>query len=132
MEAVDSTPQDKPRKHMDIAELMQVGYLQEANRLFFHPLGLALEVNRDKNEETGEKGPWYISGVWDARDDLEGIIFGDDIMKDKETPRKAQSIENEMRARSGSRTKGLGFMIQPLGEEAPRKGKRTKKEKGDS
>jgi hypothetical protein len=31
-------------KKMDIGEFLEKGYLQEANRLFFHPLGLALTV----------------------------------------------------------------------------------------
>lgn len=35
---------------------------------FFHPLGLALEVIMDSVEET-------ISGVWDYRDDPNGIIY---------------------------------------------------------
>jgi hypothetical protein len=31
-------------KHIDIAKLRDLGFIQEANRLFFHPHGLALEV----------------------------------------------------------------------------------------
>lgn len=31
-------------KHIDIAKLRELGFIQEANRLFFHPHGLALEV----------------------------------------------------------------------------------------
>lgn len=30
--------------HIDISEFQRIGFLQEANRLFFHPHGLALEV----------------------------------------------------------------------------------------
>jgi len=129
MEPLNTKPQIK---HMDIAEFRDDGYLQEANRLFFHPLGLALEIKRDSNDETGEKGPWFISGVWDVRDDPEGIKFDDEYIQSEEAAKKAQNIEKEMKTRSGPRTKGLGFMIQPLGDEEPSKGKRTKKEKGDS
>ncbi len=32
-------------KHIDIKEFRATGFLQESNRLFFHPHGLALEVN---------------------------------------------------------------------------------------
>jgi len=31
-------------KHIDIKEFQELGFLQEANRQFFHPHGLALEV----------------------------------------------------------------------------------------
>lgn len=31
-------------KYMDVAEFRELGFLQEANRQFFHPLGLALSV----------------------------------------------------------------------------------------
>jgi hypothetical protein len=60
--------------YMNIAEFRKLGFLQEANRLFFHPLGLALEivVNDDGSEQLG--------GVWDYRDDLEGIMFGPDVI----------------------------------------------------
>jgi hypothetical protein len=57
-------------KRMDIKEFREKGYLQEANRLFFHPLGLALEVII--NEETGEE---KLGGIWDFRDDPEGLYF---------------------------------------------------------
>lgn len=57
-------------KHMNITEFRKEGFLQEANRTFFHPLGLALEVIVDDN--TGEE---RLGGVWDHRDDPEGIMF---------------------------------------------------------
>ena len=34
-------------KRMSINEFQKKGFLQEANRLFFHPLGMALEVYVD-------------------------------------------------------------------------------------
>jgi hypothetical protein len=58
------------RKRISIKEFRDEGYLQEANRLFFHPLGLALEVIID--EESGET---KLGGVWDSRHDPEGILF---------------------------------------------------------
>ncbi len=33
------------KKFLDLKEFVETGYLQEANRLFFHPLGLALAVS---------------------------------------------------------------------------------------
>ena len=48
-------------KQLTALELRDAGYLQEVNRQFFHPLGLAMFVNVD----TGEMG------VYDERDDPE-------------------------------------------------------------
>src|SRR5438445_10887455 len=39
-----SMPDKPPIKHMPIREFVDEGYLQEVNRQFLHPLGLALEV----------------------------------------------------------------------------------------
>ena len=59
-------------RYMSIEELQGEGYLQEVNRLFFHRLGLALEVVVDV-----ESGEARLGGVWDRRDDPEGILFTD-------------------------------------------------------
>lgn len=72
-------------KRMDIREFRSEGFLQEANRLFFHPLGLALEVNvEDDGTET-------LGGVWDYRDDPEGVAFGSDMID----PEKIRKVEDE-------------------------------------
>ena len=63
-------------KRIDIKEFREKGFLQEANRLFFHPLGLALEVII--NEEDGSE---TLGGVWDYRDDPEGMFFGAGMAK---------------------------------------------------
>ncbi len=60
----------KKVKRIDIKEFRALGFLQEANRLFFHPLGLALEVIVDE-----ENGAEMLGGVWDYRDDPEGMFF---------------------------------------------------------
>jgi hypothetical protein len=60
---------------IDIKEFRAKGYLQEANRKFFHPLGLALEVI--VNEETGEE---TLGGIWDFRNDPEGVLYGSGII----------------------------------------------------
>ena len=111
---------------MDIVEFRDGGYLQEANRLFFHPLGLAVEIMQETDDETGLKSPWIISGIWDVRDDPEGVQFNEEYMASDEAARKAQNVEREMRKRSEVRAKGLGFVIQPLGDE-PHKGKKKGK-----
>lgn len=56
------------RKYMDLSEFVDSGYLQEVNRQFFHPHGLAIVINKDGED-------YSFLGVWDARDDQEGIVF---------------------------------------------------------
>lgn len=104
-------------KYMAIAEFQALGFLQEANRQFFHPHGLALEITTVKAEpgtwravtlgepeldavrallagetitdeardaiaqriEEGNDwgaGDKWLSGIWDYRDDPEGVTFG--------------------------------------------------------
>jgi hypothetical protein len=60
---------------IDIAEFRRLGLLQEVNRLFFHPRGLALEV------VVAEDGTEQLGGVWDYRDDPEGMSFGDNMIR---------------------------------------------------
>lgn len=54
---------------MDINEFRDFGFLQEVNRKFFHPLGLALEIIIE------EDGSAKMGGVWDYREDPEGMFF---------------------------------------------------------
>ena len=57
-------------KKMSIKEFRALGYLQELNRTFLHPLGIALGVQ--VNEETGEE---TLEGILDRRDDDEGFYY---------------------------------------------------------
>ena len=93
-------------KKIDIKEFHEFGFLQEVNRQFFHPLGLALEVivNEDGEEEIG--------GLFDARDDPEGIIFGDfngevGVMK----ARRVQQLQEE---KAKVRRERFGYVVQPI------------------
>jgi hypothetical protein len=94
---------DKEIKKMSVKEFREQGYLQEINRLFLHPLGLALEVNlnEDGSEAFGE--------VWDYRDDPEGMIYGEDII-DLE---KALRIRKEELSKQSIRYARFGWIIQP-------------------
>jgi hypothetical protein len=74
-------------KRMNIKEFVEGGFLQEVNRQFFHPLGLALEVATDADDSN-----WRLSGVWDYRDDPEGMFYD---MKDI----NEQKISNVQRLR---------------------------------
>lgn len=54
---------------INIKEFRKKGYLQELNRRFLHPLGLALEVLID------EAGIEKLGDIWDYRNDEEGIYY---------------------------------------------------------
>jgi hypothetical protein len=96
-------------KHMDMDEFRDLGFLQEANRQFFHPLGLALEITL-----ADEGVPTHISGVWDYREDPEGIVFRncpvDDIYE------KAANVEEERQKHINARVALFGDVEQPLFE----------------
>ena len=93
---------NKTIKHMDIKEFREQGFLQEANRLYFHPLGLALEVaiNHDGSESLGD--------IWDYRDDPEGMLFGKNMID----PKKSNNIKKLLESKRITRTKLLGKIIQ--------------------
>lgn len=94
---------DDPIVRMDIAEFREKGYLQEVNRLFLHPLGMALEVMIMPD------GTEHLGGVWDYRDDPEGMAYGDEI----DLRPHAATVHAEWRAREEERVARLGWMIQP-------------------
>lgn len=134
------------RKHMDLTEWREMGGLQEVNRLFFHPCGLALEMtlvdeggwsedspsaqalaaklkaNGVMIKDTSEDEDWdesdyiylaremltaqhppgsvFLSGIWDAREDPEGIVFGTDPDDKRE---KAIAVHEERQKRFEAR-----------------------------
>lgn len=90
---------------MDIKEFRQGGYLQEVNRQFLHPLGLALEVEID--DETGSES---LGGIWDYRDDPEGMLFADGMID----LGKVKRIRDEKNAKSGVRVELIGSVIQAV------------------
>lgn len=69
-------------KRIDIKEFREEGFLQEVNRQFFHPLGLALEVLID--DETSQT---VLGGIWDYRDDEEGMFFADNMIDEDKIKR---------------------------------------------
>lgn len=91
----------KKIKRMKIADFRADGYLQELNRRFLHPLGLALEVVVDS---TGHE---HIGGVWDYRDDPEGINYLEIDLK------KTEKVDRRWKKREPARVEGLGYMVQP-------------------
>lgn len=90
-------------KRIDPAEFQSEGYLQEVNRQFLHPLGLALEVVKH------DDGTTAIGGVWDYRDDPEGIAFGGMDLADKARHVAALWVD-----RAPARLAALGYVVQPI------------------
>jgi hypothetical protein len=91
-------------RYIDPKEFQERGYLQEVNRLFLHPLGMALEIQRDEGA-----GAWAFRGVWDYRDDPEGITFAGEPPYSVE---KAESVRAEREAKAETRRKLFGDEIQ--------------------
>lgn len=93
---------------MDITKFRELGYLQEANRRYFHPLGLALEVKVD------EDGTETLGGIQDFRDDPEGLIFTDNPDDAAAMSERAARIDREWKDRQSTRQHAFGWMVQPL------------------
>lgn len=143
-------------KHIDIGEFRELGFLQEANRLFFHPHGLALEITRVTADEgapitavafTGpemvalrrilawadpgeaeavaliearldagavyEVDDCWLSGVWDYRDDPEGVVMGD--WDDEKWAAMAEAVRAERARHYFERAKMFGSDPQHRG-----------------
>lgn len=100
-------------KYMSIKEFREKGYLQELNRRFLHPLGLALEVIVD--DKTGEE---RLGGIWDYRDDPEGIYYDfKNSSKDRvrEANRKYTYIQREILKRAEKRKELFdGDFLEPI------------------
>jgi hypothetical protein len=94
-------------KRLSPREFQDAGFLQELNRQFLHPLGLALEV------VVHEDGTTTFGEVWDCRDCPEGIVFAD--LGDAESARKKAAVEAELVRHIDPRRVEYGFVIQPVG-----------------
>lgn len=96
---------------MEIKEFRENGYLQEVNRRFFHPLGIALEI------AIGENGLEVLNGIWDYRNDAEGIIYdiaNSDEERIERFKRNSDFIDSEIESRSEVRIKMFGSIIEPI------------------
>jgi hypothetical protein len=94
----------EPIKRADIKELRKLGLIFEINRTVLHPLGLALEVT------IHDDGTEELSGVWDCRDDPEGVAFGDDTWKDGFA--KLKAAQEWIQSRIHARYEALGYVVQ--------------------
>lgn len=95
----------KAVKTIPIKEFREKGYLQELNRVFLHPLGLALQVN------VNEDGTEQLGCIWDYREDTEGITYdlkNRDIEGIKAFTTKANYINKQRQERYNDRIKHIG------------------------
>lgn len=95
-------------KRIPIKEFRKLGFIQEINRRLLHPCGLALEVIVD--QETGEE---TLGGVWDYRDDPEGMEFAEGVLSRE----KFKSVEDLWYSKTHYRSDNLGYIVQPIPEE---------------
>lgn len=95
---------EQKRKYMSVKTFREFGFLHEVNRLFLHPLGLAIEVAIDDKTEVERFG-----AVWDYRDDPEGMLFADDTLNVEKIDR-VRAFADEKHA---ERLKLLGYVVQP-------------------
>jgi len=89
---------------MSIKEFRDFGYLQEVNRQFFHPLGLALFVAVDT-----ESGEAHLGGILQI-EDPEGMIFAEGEIDLDKAERVADAQSRSHYERIGS----LGYIIQSV------------------
>ena len=97
--------------------LLDSGLLYSINLTLLHPLGMAMEIkfNDDGTKEFG--------GIWDYRDDPEGLLFEDDTME--EGMEKFSKFMDEFgNQKLQERQDKLGFIIQDM--PAPKKIKKNK------
>lgn len=103
------TRNGEPIPMMSVEEFRAKGYLQELNRRFLHPLGLALCVVVDDN------GTEFFGGVWKT-DDPEGIVFEISADELPEIKSRANAVADEFLDKTRVRARKLKYEygIQPI------------------
>lgn len=91
-------------KKMIVKEFRELGLLQEINRQFLHPMGLALEVVVE------DDGSESFGLVWDYRDDPKGMEFADGMLNHGKT----MTVKEMYESKREYREKNLGYHIQPV------------------
>jgi len=98
-------------KRIDIKEFREQGFLQELNRQFLHPMGMALDISID------DDGNETLEGIWDYRDDPEGLIF-DIANSDEDRIKRFQDNEEKVAKHIdkmiASRIESLGFGVEMI------------------
>ncbi len=104
-------------KLISINEFRGQGFLQELNRQFLHPLGMALSINVD------DDGTESIVGIWDYRDDDKGVFYYDlansnDEVRLEKFRKNAENVESERQKHLTTRNElfGTDYGIEPIPE----------------
>jgi len=102
--------------------LIDSGLLFTINQQLLHPLGMAMEIkfNDDGTKEFG--------GIWDYRDDPQGLLFDEETLKHG-LDKLATFMEEFGTAKLEERQKTLGFLVQEPEVKKPVKAKNLKKKK---
>jgi hypothetical protein len=93
-------------KYMNAEDFRNEGFLQEVNRQFFHPLGLALALDVDSGID--DEGYMKVQ-VWDERGDPEGWFFG----KGEIDSVKAFNVESLRLSKAALRNNLLNHVFTP-------------------
>ena len=92
-------------KYISVKEFRARGYLQEVNRNYLHPLGLALGV------EIAEDGSETFFKVMDCREDPEGVYFESFTKEDRD---RARIIAKERQSKGLARFRLFGSDVQEI------------------
>ena len=95
-------------KRIDIKEFREKGYLQELNRQFLHLLGMALEVVID------DDGTEKLGGIWDYRDDPEGMLYAEEVLKLDRFKENVNRVVSELSVKAQYRKNKYGYVIQEI------------------
>lgn len=108
----------KEPKRITAKEFREMGLLWYVNWAVLHPLGLALETMQH------EDGSETFGGVWDYRDDPEGMLYGDDLHQ-AGFKRYRAFMDEQGDAILATRRKHLGYRRQtlPNGDECTGEGR---------
>lgn len=87
---------------MNIKEFRELGLLVELNRTFLHPLGLALGIIFE------DDGTEKIGGIWDYRDNPEGMLYGKGCFPTG----KSKKAREFIKTKHNQRLRALGFVYQ--------------------
>lgn len=95
---------------MSIEEFYRKGFLQEVNRIFFHPLGMALSVTWDEKNEI----PTGFGPIYHYNNDDEGMLYSDEVLHTPEALKKHKYVKNFTEVKHFIREKVLGYVIQKV------------------
>jgi hypothetical protein len=102
----NSLPTDIPTLRLE--EILDKGILQEVNRRFFNPLGLALEIVPEQDSDG-----YFQTAIWDFRNDPQSATFDEEVVTSEIAKEKRRTIESMLKSEKKKRMKELGYQIQP-------------------